>query len=363
MLRLSVAWIVLASTGLAHLFPEVGQSSEGTAKPLRALASCLLSMSPTVMFSPSSLHLQQVRNHIGCCPAVSFYPSSMSEAGPGGELEHPTSSAEEEGTPEISDEGEVRTREDLFRELHQITLKGLTPFADASKYEPFYSFDDTPFASAIRDVIKEQGFTEPSPIQAQSWPIALAGHDLVSIGRSGSGKTLGFLLPAFHKAIQDVAKVDTVASPTAVEEEGKSSDVDTIKIPKRLVGPFRGAGGANFKKLRKKTGCSSIKLADEALPENAPRTIVIQGPRANVQAAKQALRQAIHNKAAPKILVVGPTRELVSQIAAEGDKYTRPTGVKAIRLTAGEKGSSKTAQIFLLRTICPDIIMGTPCSS
>ena len=35
----------------------------------------------------------------------------------------------------------------------------------------------------------------PTPIQAQSWSIALQGRDLVSIAKTGSGKTCGFLLP------------------------------------------------------------------------------------------------------------------------------------------------------------------------
>ena len=44
--------------------------------------------------------------------------------------------------------------------------------------------------------IQRQNFTEPTPIQAQGWPIALSGHDLVAIAQTGSGKTLGYLLPA-----------------------------------------------------------------------------------------------------------------------------------------------------------------------
>jgi hypothetical protein len=44
--------------------------------------------------------------------------------------------------------------------------------------------------------IEGAGFKEPTPIQAQGWPMALSGRDVVGIAATGSGKTLAFLLPA-----------------------------------------------------------------------------------------------------------------------------------------------------------------------
>jgi superfamily II DNA/RNA helicase len=43
-----------------------------------------------------------------------------------------------------------------------------------------------------------RNFTAPSPIQAQSWPIIMSGHDLIGIAATGSGKTLAFGLPALR---------------------------------------------------------------------------------------------------------------------------------------------------------------------
>lgn len=43
----------------------------------------------------------------------------------------------------------------------------------------------------------QAGFAAPTPIQAQSWPIALQGRDIVAIAKTGSGKTLGYLIPGF----------------------------------------------------------------------------------------------------------------------------------------------------------------------
>lgn len=48
----------------------------------------------------------------------------------------------------------------------------------------------------VLEVIAKLGFREPTPIQAQGWPMALKGRDLIGIAETGSGKTLAYLLPA-----------------------------------------------------------------------------------------------------------------------------------------------------------------------
>jgi ATP-dependent RNA helicase DBP3 len=40
-----------------------------------------------------------------------------------------------------------------------------------------------------------KGFQAPTPIQAQCWPILLAGRDMIGLAETGSGKTLAFTLP------------------------------------------------------------------------------------------------------------------------------------------------------------------------
>ena len=40
-----------------------------------------------------------------------------------------------------------------------------------------------------------KGFTTPTPIQAQCWPVLMAGRDIIGIAETGSGKTLTFALP------------------------------------------------------------------------------------------------------------------------------------------------------------------------
>lgn len=42
----------------------------------------------------------------------------------------------------------------------------------------------------VMDVLMQQNFKEPTPIQAQGFPLALSGRDMVGIAQTGSGKTL-----------------------------------------------------------------------------------------------------------------------------------------------------------------------------
>jgi len=47
------------------------------------------------------------------------------------------------------------------------------------------------FLSILNFEYSNEGFTEPTPIQAQGWPIAMSGKDMVGVAQTGSGKTLG----------------------------------------------------------------------------------------------------------------------------------------------------------------------------
>ena len=82
-----------------------------------------------------------------------------------------------------------------FRNLNQIRLKG--NFQE--EFLPMTEFSETPFLPQILRALSNEGYVSPTPTQSQSWPIALAGRDIISVARTGSGKTCGFLLPAFHK--------------------------------------------------------------------------------------------------------------------------------------------------------------------
>jgi superfamily II DNA/RNA helicase len=55
----------------------------------------------------------------------------------------------------------------------------------------------------LSDLLATQGITAPFPIQAATLPDSLAGRDVLGRGRTGSGKTLGFLLPVLTRLARD----------------------------------------------------------------------------------------------------------------------------------------------------------------
>ncbi|KAH0615038.1 uncharacterized protein H6S33_000674 [Morchella sextelata] len=79
---------------------------------------------------------------------------------------------------------------EAFRAEKQMRVQG----RDVPK--PVITFDEAGFPSYVMNEVKAQGFSAPTAIQSQGWPMALSGRDVVGIAETGSGKTLTYCLPA-----------------------------------------------------------------------------------------------------------------------------------------------------------------------
>ena len=102
----------------------------------------------------------------------------------------------------------------------------------------------------ILKAVQEAGYTEPTPIQAEAIPLILAGHDLIGIAQTGTGKTAAFVLPilaklagmvggANRKCIRALVVAPTRELVVQIEENVRAY---AKHLPMRMATVFGGVG-------------------------------------------------------------------------------------------------------------------------
>ena len=78
----------------------------------------------------------------------------------------------------------------------------------------------------ILNNIDSLGFQEMTPIQAQSLPLILKGHDLIAKAKTGSGKTVAFGLGILSKIdINNLSPQSLILTPTRELAEQVSQEI------------------------------------------------------------------------------------------------------------------------------------------
>lgn len=62
-------------------------------------------------------------------------------------------------------------------------------------------FQELNISEVIIRALNEMGFEEPTPIQAESIPVAMAGHDMIGQAQTGTGKTAAYGIPVLEKIL------------------------------------------------------------------------------------------------------------------------------------------------------------------
>ncbi len=65
------------------------------------------------------------------------------------------------------------------------------------------TFADLGLAPFLLRALADQGYANPTPIQAQSIPLLLEGRDILGMAQTGTGKTAAFALPLLHRLAAD----------------------------------------------------------------------------------------------------------------------------------------------------------------
>ena len=136
------------------------------------------------------------------------------------------------------------------------------------------TFETLGLHTSILRAITDSGYTEPTSVQVQAVPAAIAGRDLLVSSQTGSGKTAAFMLPALHKFASAADNLDVTAADKTPNQERQSARS--------------------------------------------------RGERPRFQAAK------------PKMLVLTPTRELALQVTTATEKYSAYSRkIKAVSILGG----------------------------
>lgn len=171
-----------------------------------------------------------------------------------------------------------------------------------------HTFTDLGLADAILKAVEKQGYTSPTPIQAQAIPGIMKGKDLLGTAQTGTGKTAAFVLPVLHQIIE-----------SGVFNTSNASKGSNNRDSARNQGGRRNgrSGGGR----------------DSRRPAGAPVTA-----------------------ATPQALILAPTRELAIQI---GESIREYSSGSQIRHGVIYGGAPKPGQASKLMTN-PDILAATP---
>ena len=74
---------------------------------------------------------------------------------------------------------------------------------DTRKIPNLSTFTELNLDASLLKALEGEGYTVPTPIQAQAIPHVMAGRDLLGIAQTGTGKTAAFALPIMHRLAAD----------------------------------------------------------------------------------------------------------------------------------------------------------------
>lgn len=101
------------------------------------------------------------------------------------------------------------------------------------------TFEALGLSGALLQALTELGYEEPTPVQEQTIPLLLAGHDVIAQAQTGTGKTAAFALPIVQKLQSMRAPQALILAPTrelamqvaeATFRYGKGSNVGVVPV-------------------------------------------------------------------------------------------------------------------------------------
>jgi len=124
----------------------------------------------------------------------------------------------------------------IFKEDYNIAAKG------GKIPHPMRYWSEGKLPPDILDVIRENGYLEPTPIQRQAIPIGLLNRDIIGVAETGSGKTAAFVIPLLvwitglpesdRQSVGERGPFAIILAPT--RELAQQIEEETLKFAKKL---------------------------------------------------------------------------------------------------------------------------------
>ena len=178
-------------------------------------------------------------------------------------------------------------------------------------------FDTLNIGPALLRAVADKGYEIMTPIQADAIPTILEGRDLIGRAQTGTGKTAAFALPTIHRIL---SSLQAERDATAKANGQPTGQPEAAEAP-----------------------------ADSRDDRN-------QGNRADRRAGRHQTSRRPQARRKTRCLVLAPTRELVSQIAASFVAYGKHT---ALRQAVIYGGVGQGPQVKALQHGA-DVIIATP---
>ncbi|CAG9460540.1 unnamed protein product [Pedinophyceae sp. YPF-701] len=150
--------------------------------------------------------------------------------------------------------------------------------------KPVQHWNQAGLSSRVLDTLRKAGFERPMPIQAQALPVIMSGRDCIGIAKTGSGKTMAYLLPLLRHARDQPALQDgdgpigLIMAPTRelVQQIGKDARRVGAAAGLSVVQVYGGTGmGAQISALRRGAEvvvCTPGRMIDVLITNNGKVT-------------------------------------------------------------------------------------------
>ena len=115
-----------------------------------------------------------------------------------------------------------------------------TPENETPENESSQTFEELGISEEVLSALRDMGWETPTPVQRDSYPLAIAGHDIIVQSRTGTGKTGAFGIPLVDKLISKRGKEQAlVLAPTRelalqsaseIAKLGAQRGIDTVAV-------------------------------------------------------------------------------------------------------------------------------------